>query len=87
MLLNGLIASLVSLGVDGGDLAGAGSATKTSCEVQFTLTITSGRLSAVLRDAAVAKPMVINLPAPPVAVVLSAEGKESTLFQNLRAEP
>jgi hypothetical protein len=85
--LNGLIASLVSLGVDGGDLAGAGSATKTSREVQFTLTITSGRLTAVLRDAAVAKPMVIDLPAPPVAVVLSAEGKASTLFQDLRAEP
>jgi hypothetical protein len=85
--LNGLIASLVSLGVDGGDLAGAGSATKTSREVQFTLTIAGGRLSAVLRDAAVAKPMVIDLPAPPVAVVLSAEGKQSTLFQDLRAEP
>ena len=41
----------------------------------------------VLRDAAVAKPMVIDLPAPPVAVVLSAEGKSSTLFQDLRAEP
>ena len=85
--LNGLIASLVSQGVDGGDLAGAGSATKTSREVQFTLTITGGRLTAVLRDAAVAKPMVIDLPAPPVAVVLSAEGKQSTLFQDLRAEP
>jgi hypothetical protein len=85
--LNGLIASLVSLGVDGGDLAGAGSATKTSREVQFTLTLAGGRLTAVLRDVAVAKPMVIDLPAPPVAVVLSAEGKQSTLFQDLRAEP
>ena len=85
--LNGLIASLVSLGVDGGDLAGAGSATKTSREVQFTLNIAGGRLTAVLRDAAVALPMVIDLPAPPVAVVLSAEGKQSTLFQDLRAEP
>jgi len=85
--LNGLIASLVSLGVDGGDLAGAGSATKASREVQFTLTIGGGRLTAVLRDAAVAKPMVIDLPAPPVAVVLAAEGKASTLFQDLRAEP
>ncbi len=85
--LNGLIASLVAIGVDGSDLVASGSTTLTARQVDFTLAITDGRVTAVLRDAAVAQPMFIALPAPPVALVLASEGTQSSIFRELRAEP
>ncbi len=84
--LNGLIANLITQGADGSVSAAQGSQTLGARPVRFTLTISDGRLIAVLNGAA-GTPLVIALPAPPVAVVLAAEGKASTLFQDLRAEP
>jgi len=85
--LNGLVASMVTRGADGADAASAGSATMTERRVFFKLLFNGTRMTAVLRDAAVPDPLVITLPGPPIAVVLAAEVKSQTLFQDLRAEP
>lgn len=85
--LNGLIASMVAQGADGADLDSRGSATKGDRHVEFTLVVQAGKLAAVLADAAVPQPLAIDLPAPPVAVVLVAESREPVLFERLRAEP
>jgi hypothetical protein len=85
--IGGLQASLVTLGSDGSTLGAAGAATQTSRTAHITLIIDGARLRANLRDAAVAEPMSIDLPAPPVTVVLAADGTQPTLFQDLRAEP
>jgi tRNA A-37 threonylcarbamoyl transferase component Bud32 len=85
--LNGLIASLVVQGVDGADLDSRGSATTQSRRVQFTINLAGGKLTAVIADAAVPLPLVIDLPSPPVAIVLVAESKAPVLFESLLAEP
>lgn len=85
--LNGLLCSLVAQGVDGADIENRGSATMQERRAAFTLNLGGGRLSAVIADAAVPLPMVIDLPAPPVAVVLAAESTAPVLFESLRAEP
>lgn len=85
--LNGLIASMVAQGADGADVDSRGSATKSERHVEFTLSFQGGRLGAVIADAAIPQPLLIDLPAPPVAVVLVAESREPVLFERLRAEP
>lgn len=85
--LNGLIASMVTQGADGADVDSRGSATKSERHVEFTLTIQGGRLGAVIADAATPQPLLIDLPASPVAMVLVAESREPVLFERLRAEP
>lgn len=85
--LNGLIGSMIAQGVDGVDIASAGSATSQERRVEFSLRITDGKLTAVIAHAASPVPLVIDLPAPPVAVVLVAESKAPVLFESLRAEP
>jgi hypothetical protein len=85
--LNGLLASMVAQGADGSDLDSVGSATMQERRVTFSLTIGDGRLTAVLAGAAVPAPLVIDLPAPPVTVVLAVESKAPVLFESLRAEP
>ena len=85
--LNGLTAVLSSSDISGAEVSSAGSAIGDGSPVGVTLILASGRLSATLSGAAVAAPLVIDLPAPPVAVVLAAEGRERILFEALRAEP
>jgi len=82
-----LIVSLIASSADGTQTDSQGSATQQDRRVAFTLRFAAGRLQAILPGAAVAAPLQIELPAPPVAVVLYADGERPALFEALRAEP
>ncbi len=85
--LDGLIASLVRQDTAGVDTASAGSATTPSRDIRFTLTIADGQVSGVVEGATVLQPLLLDLPAPSIALVLAVDGRSPALFHELRAEP